>query len=73
MKDNPDWLIDLTIKIKSADYLDEKLKRNKMNKSKWFLDKPKIWFLILVWTSSVSADDHFCSPCKPDVPAGKSK
>jgi len=42
-----------------------------MNKSKWFFDKPKIWFLIygLTWTSLASADDHYCSPCKPDIPA----
>ena len=36
-----------------------------MNKSKWFL------IYGLTWTNLVSADD-FCSPCKPDVPAGKS-
>lgn len=33
------------------------------------MNKSKLWFLILAWTSSVSTDDHFCSPCKPDVPA----
>ena len=37
------------------------------------MNKSKLWFIILAWTSSVSADDHLCSPCKPDVPAGESK